>query len=58
MNLDLALVLLMLAAAIAMFVINRPRMDAVALLVMVAMPFTGIITMNEALAGLAIPRSS
>ena len=41
----------MLAAAIAMFVINRPRMDAVALLVIVAMPLTGIITMNEALAG-------
>ena len=55
MNVDLALVLLMLAAAIAMFVINRPRMDAVALLVMVAMPFTGIITMNEALAGFADP---
>src|SRR5258707_901154 len=51
MNLDLALVLLMLAVAIVMFVINRPRMDAVALLVMVAMPFTGIITMNEAVAG-------
>ena len=45
----------MLAAAIVMFVINRPRMDAVALLVMVAMPFTGIITMNEALAGFADP---
>jgi di/tricarboxylate transporter len=55
MNLDLTLVLLMLAAAIAMFVVNRPRMDAVALLVMVAMPFTGIITMNEALAGFADP---
>src|SRR3954453_15912447 len=55
MNLDLDLVLLMLAAAIVMFVINRPRMDAVALLVMVAMPFTGIITMNEALAGFADP---
>ena len=51
MNLDLTLVLLVLAAAILMFVINRPRMDAVALLVMVALPFTGIITMNEALAG-------
>ncbi len=51
MNVELALVLLMLAAAIAMFVINRPRMDAVALLVIVAMPLTGIITMNEALAG-------
>lgn len=55
MNLDLALVLLILAAAIAMFVINRPRMDAVALLVMAAMPFTGIVTMNEALAGFADP---
>jgi di/tricarboxylate transporter len=55
MNFDLTLVLLMLAAAIAMFVINRPRMDAVALLVMVATPFTGIITMNEALAGFADP---
>ena len=53
MNLDLALVLLTLTAAIVMFVINRPRMDAVALLVMVMMPFTGIITMNEALAGFA-----
>ncbi len=38
-----------------MFVINRPRMDAVALLVMVSMPFTGVITMNEALAGFADP---
>ncbi|MDN3279362.1 SLC13 family permease [Frankia sp. RB7] len=55
MNLDLALILLMLAIAVAMFVVNRPRMDAVALLVMVAMPFTGIITMNEALAGFADP---
>jgi len=55
MNFDLALVLLLLAAAIAMFVVNRPRMDAVALLVMVAMPLTGIITVNEALAGFADP---
>src|SRR4029077_2723775 len=55
MNLDLAVILLMLAASIVMFVINRPRMDAVALLAMVVMPFTGIITMNEALAGFADP---
>lgn len=53
MTLELALILLMLAAAIAMFVMNRPRMDAVALIVMVLMPFTGVITMNEALAGFA-----
>jgi di/tricarboxylate transporter len=52
---QLALILAMLAAAIAMFVIGRPRMDAVGLLVMVAMPFTGVVTMNETLAGLADP---
>jgi di/tricarboxylate transporter len=51
MNTDLALVLLLLAAAIAMFVANRPRMDAVALIMITAMPLTGIITMPEALAG-------
>src|SRR6201989_2002356 len=55
MNLDLALVLSMLVPAIVMFVINRPRMDAVALLVIVAMPFTGIVTANEALAGFSDP---
>ncbi len=32
MNADLAFVLLLLAAAIAMFVRNRPRMDVVALM--------------------------
>lgn len=51
MNSQLALVLLMLAASVAMFVMNRPRMDAVALIMLTLMPFTGVITMNEALAG-------
>jgi di/tricarboxylate transporter len=51
MTMDLALVLLMLVACIVMFVIEKPRMDAVALLVIVVMPLTGIITMNEAIAG-------
>src|SRR4029079_15040741 len=55
MNLDLVLILLMLAAAIVMFVIGRPRMDAGALLVMVSLPLTGIISVNEALAGFADP---
>lgn len=55
MNPDLALVLLLLAAAIVMFVINRPRMDAVALLMIVVMPLTGVISMNEALAGFSDP---
>ena len=49
MNLQLAIILLMLAASIAVFVTNQPRMDGVALLILTLMPFTGVITMNEAL---------
>ena len=55
MHADLVVVLLCLAAAIAMFAANRPRMDAVALLVMTALPFTGVLTMTEALAGFSDP---
>ncbi len=51
MSADLAVVLALLAAAIAMFAINRPRMDAVALIVLTALPFTGVISMGESLAG-------
>jgi di/tricarboxylate transporter len=51
MTTDLAVVLLLLVVAIAMFVVGRPRMDAVALIMIAVMPFTGIISMNEALAG-------
>jgi len=51
MNPALALVLVLLAAAIVMFALNRPRMDAVALIMLTALPFTGVLTMNEALAG-------
>ncbi len=43
----------LLAAAIAMFVANRPRMDAVGLLMIVLLPFTGAVSVNEALAGFA-----
>ncbi|MBM9538750.1 hypothetical protein JWG43_16890 [Desulfobulbus alkaliphilus] len=31
--------------------INKSRMDAVALIMLVLLPFTGVITMSEALAG-------
>lgn len=55
MNADLLIVLLLLGAAILMFAVNRPRVDAVALLAMVALPFTGVITVNEAIAGFANP---
>lgn len=55
MNSDLLIVLLLLGAAILMFAVNRPRVDAVALIAMVALPFTGVITVNEAIAGFANP---
>ncbi|WP_045221654.1 SLC13 family permease [Desulfonatronum thioautotrophicum] len=55
MNTDLLLVLALLFAAVVMFVINRPRMDAVALIMIVVLPFTGVITMGEALAGFSDP---
>lgn len=34
-----------------MFMLNKPRMDAAALIMMVCLPLTGVITMDEALAG-------
>jgi len=55
MNSDLAIVLLLLGAAILMFALNRPRVDAVALLMMVLLPFTGVLTMDEAIAGFSNP---
>ncbi len=51
MNAELAVVLGLLAAAIAMFAINKPRMDAVGLIMLTVLPLTGVITMGEALAG-------
>src|SRR4029077_20257277 len=51
MNAQLAVVLLLLAAAIVMFAINKPRMDATALIMLTVLPFTGVITVDEALAG-------
>ena len=47
----LILVLALLAAAIVMFAINKPRLDAVALIMLVALPLTGVMTMSEALSG-------
>ena len=51
MTTDLVVVLVLLAAAVAMFALNKPRMDAVALIMLTALPFTGVISMGEALAG-------
>src|SRR5690349_13173761 len=55
MTTDLLLVLLLLAAAVTMFVLNRPRMDAVALIMLVLLPLTGTVTVQEALAGFGDP---
>jgi len=55
MSTELAIVLGLLASAVAMFAINKPRMDAVALIMMTVLPFTGVISMGEALAGFSDP---
>ena len=49
---DLAIVLALLAAAIVMFAINKPRMDAVALIMLTALPFTGVLTHGRGAGGL------
>jgi Citrate transporter/Peptidase dimerisation domain len=48
---ELSIILILLVIAIAMFAINKPRLDIVALIMLVALPFTGVLTMGEALAG-------
>ncbi len=55
MNTELAFVLLLLAVTIVMFALNRPRMDAVALIMMTVLPLTGVITVSDALAGFSDP---
>lgn len=55
MSADLALVLVLLAATIVMFALNRPRMDAVAVIMMTVLPLTGVIGVSDALAGLSDP---
>lgn len=53
MSQELVIVLGLLVAAVVMFVINKPRMDVVALLVLTALPFTGVVSVPETLAGFA-----
>ncbi len=55
MTTELAIVLGLLLAAIVMFMINKPRMDAVALIMLVLLPLTGIIDVPEAFAGFSDP---
>lgn len=51
MTSDLLLVLALLAGCVALFILNRPRMDVVALLAMIALPLSGVLSVQEALAG-------
>lgn len=53
MSVDLVIVLALLVVSIVMFAIGRPRMDAVGLLMLTALPLTGVVSMDEALAGFA-----
>lgn len=52
---QLGLVLALLASAVAMFAIGRPRTDVVALLMIAALPFTGVVSVQESVAGFADP---
>jgi len=55
MTVQLGIVLILLASAVAMFAIDRPRTDVVALIMMAALPFTGVVSMQEVLAGFSDP---
>jgi len=55
MSVELAVVLALLAAAVVMFALNRPRTDYVAALMMAALPLSGVITARETIAGFADP---
>jgi len=55
MTVEIALVLFILFGAVILFVTERVRMDVVAMLVLVAVAFTGLVTPAEALSGFSNP---
>lgn len=55
MTLDLLMVLGLLFAAVVLFVLDKPRMDVVALMIIVALPLTGVLSIQETLAGFSDP---
>ena len=55
MNPEILTVFLLLGASVFAFVINRSRMDAVALLALLGLILSGILTVDEALAGFSEP---
>jgi len=48
-------VLLILATVVVMLALNRPRADAVAILLVVILPITGLVSVQESLSGFADP---
>lgn len=55
MTSELLLVLALLAGCVGLFILNRPRMDVVALLAMIALPLSGVLSVQESLAGFSDP---
>ena len=55
MGVDLGIVLALLLASVVLFILNKPRMDVVALLVILALPLSGILTLEETLSGFSDP---
>ncbi|MGB7114629.1 MAG: SLC13 family permease [Anaerolineales bacterium] len=55
MNFEIAAVLIILAGAVLLFITEWVRMDVVALLVLVSLALTGLVTPTEALSGFANP---
>jgi di/tricarboxylate transporter len=55
MSLEMWITLAILAAAIALFVTERLRVDVVAICVLLALMLTGVLTTEEALAGFSSP---
>src|SRR5690606_41333038 len=55
MNTDRGGVLALLVGSMVLFIRTKPRMDVVALLVIVALPLSGGLTIQEAVAGFSDP---
>jgi di/tricarboxylate transporter len=55
MNSELLLVIGLLLACVGLFVVNKPRMDVVALLAIVILPLCGLTSVAEAMAGFSDP---
>lgn len=55
MTADIAIVLIILIVSLILFISEIVRMDVVALMVLLALAFTGMVTPNEAIAGFSNP---